>query len=67
VPSSGPVLVTIIYYVKFKFIPMLELIKHNSMKGCGGVDIETHVFLTSVLIGREWSASRLGRFTPGIH
>jgi hypothetical protein len=28
-----------------------------------GVDVQTHVFLTSVLVGGEWSASRPGRFT----
>jgi hypothetical protein len=35
------------------------------MKACGGVDIWTHVFLTSALVGGEWSASRPARFTPG--
>jgi hypothetical protein len=35
------------------------------MKVNGGMDIWTHVFLASVLVGGEWSASRLGRFTPG--
>jgi hypothetical protein len=29
-----------------------------------GVDLQIHVFLTSALAGIEWSASRLGRFTP---
>jgi hypothetical protein len=29
------------------------------------VDIEFHVFLTSALVGGEWSASRPGRFTAG--
>jgi hypothetical protein len=29
------------------------------------VDVQTHVFLTSALVGGEWSASRPGRFTPG--
>jgi hypothetical protein len=33
------------------------------MKRYGGVD----VFLTSELVGGEWSASRPGRFTPGTH
>jgi hypothetical protein len=30
----------------------------------GGVDVEIHVFLTSTLVGGEWSASRSCRFTP---
>jgi hypothetical protein len=34
------------------------------MKTYGGVDDEIHVFLTSALVGGEWSASRLSRFTP---
>jgi hypothetical protein len=42
------------------------------MKTYGGVDVEIHVFLTSVLDGGEWSALRPGRFTseeraPGTH
>jgi hypothetical protein len=35
------------------------------MKTYGGVDVYTHVFLTSALLGGEWSASFPGRFTPG--
>jgi hypothetical protein len=35
------------------------------MKTYGGVDVYTRVFLTSALVGRELSASRPGRFTPG--
>jgi hypothetical protein len=35
------------------------------MKEYGGVDVQTHVFLTSVLVGGEWSASRPYRFTSG--
>jgi hypothetical protein len=35
------------------------------MKTYGGVDVWIHVFLTSALVGGEWSASRPGRFTPG--
>jgi hypothetical protein len=34
------------------------------MKTYGGVDVQTHVFLTSALVGGEWSASRPGRVTP---
>jgi hypothetical protein len=29
------------------------------------VDVWIHIYLTSALVGGEWSASRLGRFTPG--
>jgi hypothetical protein len=29
------------------------------------VYVWVHIFLTSVLVGGEWSASRLSRFTPG--
>jgi hypothetical protein len=29
-----------------------------------GVEVQRHAFLTSALGGGEWSASRLGRFTP---
>jgi hypothetical protein len=35
------------------------------MKACGGVDVQIHIFLTSALVGGEWSASHPGRFTPG--
>jgi hypothetical protein len=35
------------------------------MKTYGGVDVYMHVFLTSALVGGEWSASRPGRFTSG--
>jgi hypothetical protein len=34
------------------------------MKTYGRVGIYLHTFLTSVLDGGEWSASRPGRFTP---
>jgi hypothetical protein len=32
------------------------------MKANGGVDVKIHIFLTSALVGGEWSASRPGRF-----
>jgi hypothetical protein len=35
------------------------------MKKYGGVDVEIHVFLTSALVGGEWSASRPGLISPG--
>jgi hypothetical protein len=34
------------------------------MKAYVGVDVYIHIFLTSALVGGEWSASRSGRFTP---
>jgi hypothetical protein len=37
------------------------------MKAYGGVVVSIHIFLTSVLIGGEWSTSRPGRFIPGTH
>jgi hypothetical protein len=40
------------------------LIKHYAMKIYGGVDAQTHAYLTSALIGCEWSVSRPCRFTP---
>jgi hypothetical protein len=39
--------------------------KHYAMKAYGEVNIYVHVFLTSGLVGGEWSASRPCRFTPG--
>jgi hypothetical protein len=35
------------------------------MKTCGRVEMLLQAFLTSVLNGSEWSASRLGRFNHG--
>jgi hypothetical protein len=35
------------------------------MKAYGRVDVLIHIFLTSAVVGGEWSASRPGRFTPG--
>jgi hypothetical protein len=34
------------------------------MKTYGGADVQIRVFLTSTLVGGEWTASRPGRFTP---
>jgi hypothetical protein len=35
------------------------------MKEYGEVDVWIHIFLTSAVVGGEWSASRRGRFSPG--
>jgi hypothetical protein len=34
------------------------------MKAYGGLDVEIHIFLSSALVGGEWSPSHPGRFTP---
>jgi hypothetical protein len=34
------------------------------MKAYGEKDVYIYIFLTSALVGGEWSASRPGRFTP---
>jgi hypothetical protein len=34
------------------------------MKTYGEVKVEIHVFLTSALVGYEWSTSCYGRFNP---
>jgi hypothetical protein len=34
-------------------------------EGVWGVDVSIHIFLTSALVGGEWSASRSDRFIPG--
>jgi hypothetical protein len=34
------------------------------MKTYGAVEVQTHVFLTSALVGVEWPALRFGCFTP---
>jgi hypothetical protein len=38
---------------------------HYAMKTYGGVDVETHFYLTSALVGGEWSASRPGKRAHG--
>jgi hypothetical protein len=35
------------------------------MKVYGGFDVYVRIFLTSALVGGEWSVLRSGRFTPG--
>jgi hypothetical protein len=35
------------------------------MKAYGGVDVQIHIFLTSALVGGDWTTSRPGHFTPG--
>jgi len=42
----------------------LCLTKHHDMKMYGGVEIQFHACLFSVLYGGEWSDSRPGRFIP---
>jgi hypothetical protein len=35
------------------------------MKAYEGMEVESHIFLTSALVGSEWSVSRPGRFPIG--
>jgi hypothetical protein len=42
----------------------LCLTKHYAMKTYGEVDVYVHFFLSSALVGGEWSASHPCRFTP---
>jgi hypothetical protein len=51
--------------VKVKVKLSLCLTKHHAMKTYWGVEVKLHAFLNSALDGGEWSASRLGHFTPG--
>jgi hypothetical protein len=51
-PSTSVFVVTVVS------CPSASLIKHYDMKAHGEVDVQIHVFLTSALVGGEWSASR---------
>jgi hypothetical protein len=42
-----------------------QLMKHYAVKTYGEVVVQIHVFLTSTLVGGEWSASRPCRFNAG--
>jgi hypothetical protein len=42
----------------------VKLTKNYAIKTYGGDDVQSHVFLTSVIVGGEWSASRPDRFIP---
>jgi hypothetical protein len=42
----------------------LYLSKYHALKTYEGEKVQLHAFLTLEIDGGEWSASRLGRFTP---
>jgi hypothetical protein len=44
----------------------LYLTKHYVMKAYGGLNVKTHVFLTSDLVGDELSVSRPCHFNPRV-
>jgi hypothetical protein len=52
---------------KIKVDLFVVLIKHHATKMYGVVEAWFHSFLISALGGGEWSVSRPGRFTPGVH
>jgi hypothetical protein len=39
--------------------------KHHGVNRYGRVEVKLHEFLTSAIGEDEWSASSIGRFTPG--
>jgi hypothetical protein len=53
------------YRVKQVELPICLTNEALRQEGVWGVDVQSHIFLTSALIGGEWSASRPCRFTPG--
>jgi hypothetical protein len=53
--------------VRRGLVPVLNWLGTKQRRRMGGMDECTHVFLTSVLVGHEWSASRSSLFTPKDH
>jgi hypothetical protein len=51
--------------VKLSLYLTKQALCHYATKAYGGVDVYTHEFLTSALLGGEWSASHTGHFTSG--
>jgi len=54
------VTVVVVFIVSSSVIIKGKLIPVNAMTTQGGGEVQFHVFFTSVLNGREWSASRVG-------
>jgi len=52
------------YHVFVFALRVHQMCPLHAMKGCVGVEVQLHAFLTSALDGGEWSAPRPGRFTP---
>jgi hypothetical protein len=53
-----------IVQIKTKVNVSLSLTKYHAIRAYEGVKVLLHVFLTSVLNGCEWSASRTDSFIP---
>jgi hypothetical protein len=43
------------------------MVKRKVVKTYGGTHVQIQIFLTSALVGGEWSASRPGHFALGTH
>jgi hypothetical protein len=41
-----------------------KLISVHVIKACGGVEVQSQIFLTAAIGGGNWSASHYGCFTP---
>jgi hypothetical protein len=47
------------------YLKQRQIVSLLAMKTGNGVEVQLHSFLTSALLGGEWSASRTSRFTSG--
>jgi hypothetical protein len=50
---------------KGKVVSVFNYLRNYAMKEYGGLAVKIHVFLSSALVGGEWSDSHIGRFTSG--
>jgi hypothetical protein len=50
--------------LKYKVVPEFN---HHTMETYRGIDVKLHTFITSAIVGREWSGSSPGYYTQGTH